>query len=178
MSLYALYFHGFKNDFSFLSRATRILNNSPLLVIRAVVITSNSYNFTVSLLSYDCIAVLITRVVENRIHERVLSLVYSDHVTFFDQLLKTDGSLLFTTGTFKVQLLKFKIFFHGLSSSFMRNVFHLNTNIPYNLRPRSERYRRNPRTVKYGAETISYLAPKMWSLVHNVIKKQKVVRCF
>ena len=60
----------------------------------------------------------------------------------------------------------------------MRNVFHLNTNIPYNLRPRSERYRRNPRIVKYGAETISYLAPKMWSLVHNVIKNRKSLDTF
>ena len=55
----------------------------------------------------------------------------------------------------------------------MKNVFHLNTNIPYNLRSRSELYSRNPITVKYGTETRSYLAPKIWSLVPNAIKSSK-----
>ena len=66
----------------------------------------------------------------------------------------------------------------------MKNVFHFNTNIPYNLRSRSELYSRNPKTVKYGTETISYLAPKIWSLVPNAIKgsnsfdvfKSKIIR--
>ena len=64
-------------------------------------------------------------------------------------------------------------FFHGLSPSIMKNVFHLNTNIPYDLRSRGERYSRNPKTVKYGTETISYLAPKIWFLVFNAIKSSK-----
>ena len=55
----------------------------------------------------------------------------------------------------------------------MKNVFHLNTNIPYNRRSRSGLYCRNPKTVKYGTETISYLAPKIWSLVPNAIKSSK-----
>ena len=38
----------------------------------------------------------------NRIHERALRLVYSDHVSSFDELLKKDRHFLFTTGTFKV----------------------------------------------------------------------------
>ena len=38
----------------------------------------------------------------NRIHERALKLVYSDHVSSFDELLKKTNHFLFTTGTFKV----------------------------------------------------------------------------
>ena len=38
----------------------------------------------------------------NRIHERALRLVYSDHVSSFDELLKKTDHLLFTTGTSKV----------------------------------------------------------------------------
>ena len=60
----------------------------------------------------------------------------------------------------------------------MKNVFHFNTNIPYNLRSRSELYSRNPKTVKYGTETISYLAPKIWSLVPNAIKSSKSLDAF
>ena len=69
-------------------------------------------------------------------------------------------------------------FFHGLSSSIMKNVFHFNTNIPYNLRSRSELCSRNPKTVKYGTETISYLAPKVWFLVPNVKKSSKLLDVF
>ena len=60
----------------------------------------------------------------------------------------------------------------------MKNVFHFNTYIPYNLRSSSELYSRNPKTVKYGTETISYLAPKIWSLVPNAIKNSKSLDVF
>ena len=38
----------------------------------------------------------------NRIPERALRLVYSDHVSSFDKLLKKTDHFLFTTGKFKV----------------------------------------------------------------------------
>ena len=38
--------------------------------------------------------------------------------------------------------------------------FQVNRNNPYSLRSRNELYCRNRKTVKYGTETISYLAPK------------------
>ena len=60
----------------------------------------------------------------------------------------------------------------------MINVFHFYTYIPYNLRSRSELYSRNPKTVKYGTETTSYLAPKIWSLVPNAIKSSKSLDVF
>ena len=60
----------------------------------------------------------------------------------------------------------------------MKNVFHLNTNIPHNLRLHNELYSRNPKAVKYGTETISYLAPKIWSLVPNALKSSKSLDVF
>ena len=60
----------------------------------------------------------------------------------------------------------------------MKNVFHLNTDISYNLSSRSELYCRNPKTVKYGTETTSYLAPKIWSLVLNAIKSSMSLDVF
>ena len=114
----------------------------------------------------------------NRIHERALRLVYSDHVSSFDELLKKDRS--FSTHHRNIQSLSIEHynFFHGLSPSIMKNVFHFNTDIPYNLRSRSERYSRNLKTVKYGTETISYLAPKILSLVPNAIKSSKSLDVF
>ena len=101
----------------------------------------------------------------NRIHERALRLVYSDHFSSFDELLLTNYYR-----NFQILPIELYNFFHGLSPSIMKNVFHLNTNIPYNLRSSCELYSRNPKTVKYGTEAISYLAPKIWSLVPNAIK--------
>ena len=100
----------------------------------------------------------------NRIHERALRLVYSDHVCSFDELLKKDQS--FSIHHTNIQRLAVELykFFHGLSPSIMKNVFHFNKNIPYNLRSRSKLYSRNRKTVKYGTETVFYLAPKIWSI--------------
>ena len=54
----------------------------------------------------------------------------------------------------------------------------LNANIPYNLRSSTELYCRNPKTVKYGTETISHLAPKIWSLVPEVLKLSYSLNAF
>ena len=112
----------------------------------------------------------------NRIHERAL--VYSDHVSSFDELLKKDRSVSIHHRNIQSLAIELYKFLHGLSPSIMKNVFHFNTNIPYNLRSRSELYSRNPKTVKYGTETISYLAPKIWSLVPNAIKNSKSLDVF
>ena len=56
----------------------------------------------------------------------------------------------------------------------MKNIFQVNTNNPCSLRSRNELYCRNPKRVKYGTETISYLATKIWSLVPEMIKSSKI----
>ena len=100
----------------------------------------------------------------NRIHERALRLVYSHHVSSFDELLKKGRSFSIHHRNIQSLAIELYKFFHGLSPSIMKNVFHFNTNIPYNLRSRSKLYSRNRKTVKYGTETVSYLAPKIWSI--------------
>ena len=43
---------------------------------------------------------------------------------------------------------------------------------------RNELYARNPKTVRYGTETISFLSPKIWSLVPQNIKDSGSLSCF
>ena len=49
-------------------------------------------------------------------------------------------------------------FLHGLSPAIMGDIIKLNKPT-YNLRTRLEVYNRNPKTVRYGAETISFYKP-------------------
>ena len=61
--------------------------------------------------------------------------------------------------------------FHDVSPSVMKNAFLLITNIPYNVRSRSELFCRNSKRVKYGTETLT----KLLSLVPEAIKSSKLL---
>ena len=66
----------------------------------------------------------------NRIRERALRLVYFDQISSFDELLKKDR--LFSIHHMNIQSLAIEIYnvFHSLPPRIMKNVFHLNSNIP------------------------------------------------
>ena len=71
-----------------------------------------------------------------------------------------------------VQSLAIEIYkyLHGLSPAILSEVFKVNETIPYDLRMCNELHARNPKTVRYGTETISFLSPKIWSLIpQNII---------
>ena len=62
-----------------------------------------------------------------------------------------------------IQTLAIEIYkhIHGLSPAVMGEVFKINRTLPYN---------RVPKTVKYGTEAVSFLAPKVWALVSEKLK--------
>ena len=43
---------------------------------------------------------------------------------------------------------------------------------------RNELYARNPKTVRYGTETTSFLSAKIWSLIPQNIKDSGSLPCF
>ena len=114
----------------------------------------------------------------NRIHERVLSTAYSDYNSSFNQFLDKDGS--FTIHQRNVQSLATEIYryLHGISPAILSEVFKAKETIPYDLRMRNELYARNPKTVRYDTETISFLSPKIWSLIPQYIKDSSSLSCF
>ena len=104
----------------------------------------------------------------NRIHERALRIVYNDKNSSLNQLLFIDES--FTIHERNIQTLAVELFkiIHGLSPEIMKDILPLKeknnycTNFPFKTR--------NVHTVTYGTETISYLGPKIWSLIPDHIK--------
>ena len=106
----------------------------------------------------------------NRLHERALRIVYSDFRSSFEGLLRKHNS--FSIHERNIQSLAVEIykFLNGLSPSFLNNVFHKNISNSYDLRNHKELYSRNLKTVRYGTETASYMASKIWSKVLETIK--------
>ena len=97
----------------------------------------------------------------NLIHERALRTVYSDYNSFFNQLLEKDGS--FTIHQRNVQSLAIEIYkyLHDLSPAILSEVFKVNETIPFDLRMRNKLHARNPKKVRSGIETFSFLSPKI-----------------
>lgn len=106
----------------------------------------------------------------NRIHERALRLIYNDHISSFPELLSNDKS--FTIHERNLQYLAIEIFKYknDLSPTFMKLLFNENTT-HYDLRNKSEFSRRKIRSVRNGSETIANIAPQIWDLVPDSIKK-------
>ena len=69
-------------------------------------------------------------------------------------------------------------FLNGLSLSFLSNIFHKNISDSYDLQNHKELYSRNPKTVRYGTETVSYMASKIWSKVPETIKMSSPLESF
>ena len=101
----------------------------------------------------------------NRLHERALRIVYSDFKSAFEGVLMKDNS--FSIHERNIQSLAIEIyqFFNGLSPSFLNNVFHKNISNSHDLPNNKELYSRNSKTVRCETETVSYMAPKIWSKV-------------
>ena len=83
------------------------------------------------------------------------------NILFFEK----DGS--FSVYLRDIQSLAIEIykFLHVLSQAFMGDIIKRNRPPTNNLRKCLELYSRNSKTVRYGTETISFLAPKIWAIV-------------
>ena len=97
----------------------------------------------------------------NRIHERALRTVYSDYNSSFNELLDKDGSFMIHQRNVQSLAIEIYKYLDGLSPAILNEVFKVNEAIPYDLRMRNELHARNPKTVRYGTETIPFLSPKI-----------------
>ena len=107
----------------------------------------------------------------DRLYERALRIVYSDYKSSFDTLLEKGVSISIHHGNIQSLAIEIYKFLHGLSPAITGDIIKLNQPPKYNLRTRQELYSRNPKTAGYRTEIISFLAPKIWAIVPQNIKK-------
>ena len=113
----------------------------------------------------------------NHLHERAMRLVYKDYTTLqklerlrsFDELLLKDNS--FRTHHRNIQKLAIEIFKVnlGLAPEIMKNVFPIIEN-PCDLRNEAKFKSGNVKTVWYGIETASFVAPRICTSIPEVTK--------
>ena len=113
----------------------------------------------------------------NHIHERALRLVYKDYTSCFDELLLKDNSFRIHHRNLQklaIEIFKVKL---GIAPDIMKNVFPIIEN-PYDLRNKAKFKSRNVNTVRYGIETASFVAPRIWSSIPRNCKECSSVNEF
>ena len=113
----------------------------------------------------------------NRIHERALRLTYKDKMSSFQDLLKKDGSVTIHHKNLQILATEIYKFLNGLSPKIMGEVFQLKE-VKYDLRTEVIFRDYNINTVRYGEQSISYLAPRIWKLVPKNIKESPTIKAF
>ena len=112
----------------------------------------------------------------NRIQERALRIVYYDNLSTFNELLLRDVSV--TVHERNIQILAVELYkvINDLAPDIMMEVF---------AKKQSSKYctgfpfqSRNVRSVSYGMDTLSFLGPKIWSIVPIEIKEATSLREF
>ena len=114
----------------------------------------------------------------NRLHEKALRIVHGDYKSKFDELLEKDSSFGIHQRSIQTLAIEIFKFWNGLSSQIMNEVFRVKSSAPYYMRDKNELYSRIPKTVAYGTESVSFMAPKIWSIVPQELKNSQSLYSF
>ena len=114
----------------------------------------------------------------NNLHERSLHIVYKDNYSSYVDLLAKEKDKSFTIHQKNIQSLaieQFKVK-RNLSNVIMYNILKTRT-LTYNLRSQTDFVRDCVNTQRYGLNSLSYFASKVWDMialqVNNIISFQK-----
>ena len=112
----------------------------------------------------------------NKIHERALRLVYKDNVSSFEELLIKDNSV--SVHQKNIQLLAIELYKvkNDIGPELLKDVFKLKDENRYCSKLPFETS--NVKTVTYGTQTLSYIGPKIWSLIPSDIKDTNTLNEF
>ena len=112
----------------------------------------------------------------NKIHERSLRIVYQDHKSSFEELLKRENA--FTIHQRNIQTLCIELYkvAYGIAPGIMRLLFPTKPGVRY---PWENIFQtQNIRTVTWGTESLSHLGPKIWSILPLQLKKLPTFKLF
>ena len=113
----------------------------------------------------------------NRIHKRAVRITYNDKSSSFQNLLEKDNSDTIHHGNIKILATETYKFLQGLSPPLMNEIF-VERNNNYSLRENNVLTRRRVISVRYGTETVSFLAPKIWDILPKDIKNSESLDIF
>ena len=113
----------------------------------------------------------------NKIHERALRIVFNDNRSTFAELLEKAGSV--TIHHRNLQQLAIEVYkaLNNLSSSLMSELFTVK-DTSYALRGTGKLKCNNIKTTRYGSESITFLASKIWEIVPQEIKNSSSIAIF
>ena len=156
-----------------LSRISRFLSTDKLRVIMKAFVLSQ-FNYC-PLVWMFCSRELNNCI--NRIHERALRLAYKDYISTFEELLDKDKSFTIHHRNLQILVTEIYKFINGYSPKIMENIFELKQH-DYSLREKIVFVSKNIKTVHFGQQSISYLAPRIWKLVPEGIKQSPTIKSF
>ena len=111
----------------------------------------------------------------NRIHKRALRITYNNKLSF-EYLLDKDNSVTIHHRNRTLAIKTFKVL-HGLSPPLLNKVF-VERNCTYNLPGNNFLNRRRVNSVRYGTESVSFLAPIIWDILPKEIKNSQTLNAF
>ena len=113
----------------------------------------------------------------NRIHERVLRITYNDKRSSYGELLTKDRSVTIHHRNIRALAIEIYKVMQGISPPLLNEVF-VPRQCNYELRGNNFLERRRVKPVRYGTESISSLAAKIWEFLPNQIKDLDTLQIF
>ena len=109
----------------------------------------------------------------NRIHERSLRIVYSDFSSTFSDLIEKDNSVTIHERNLRTLAIELYKVVNGLSPALLDEVFPIKKSIRYCSKFPFETS--NVHTSNYGIHSLSYMGPKIWSILPLYIKESETL---
>ena len=114
----------------------------------------------------------------NNLHFRALRMIYRDETFSFKALLEKDGSVTIHHSNLQYLAIELYKVFNGTAPAILNNLFRKKGNagttesVSNNTRSGSTFYNSsNPKTVKFGLETLRVLGPKIWDIIPEEVKR-------
>ena len=107
----------------------------------------------------------------NRIHERVLRIVYKDYESNFNTLLGKDNSVSIHAKNLQILMIEMFKTKENMNPHFMKEIF-CERIVTYNLRNNNEFLLPRVKTTSYGSETIKYRGQRLWLSIPTSAHKE------